>query len=183
MLKAVIGLTSLAIGLWVYGRWCTIAKAKRTRKIGFAVAIIFTALGLAASKPPAKGMKWEVWSPEVVQQALEEGRPVYVDFTATWCVTCQVNKGRAYPRKIQDLFKAHNILPLKADYTNYSPEIGKAIDELGRNAVPVNVLYVPGEENPHLTEELFGSKYMGTFIKEHLGEPDAPKDAPKRTDE
>ena len=183
MLKAVIGLTSLAIGLWVYGRWCTIAKAKRTRMIGFGVAIFFAALGLAASKPPAKGMKWEPWSPEVAQQALEEGRPVYVDFTATWCVTCQVNKGRAYPRKIQALFKAHNILPLKADYTNYSPEIGKAIDELGRNAVPVNVLYVPGEENPHLTEELFGAKYMDAFIKEHLGEPDASDDSSKMTDE
>lgn len=176
MLNVVVGLTAIAIGLWIYGRWCTIARAKRTRQVGFALVILFSALGFAASKPPAKGLEWQTWTPEAVEAALDEGRPVYVDFTATWCLTCQVNKSRAYPRKVQKLFDEHKILALKADYTNYAPEIAKAISELGRNAVPVNVLYVPGEEEAHLTKELFGAKYMRGFLKEHLGEPQSTEE-------
>ena len=113
---------------------------------------------------------WLPFSIEQVAQLREEGRPVFIDFTAAWCVTCQVNKANAYPAKVRKLFKEHNILALKADNTNYLPEIDAAIKELGRGAVPVNVLYVPDDDEPHLTKELFGAGYMIDFLNEHLGE-------------
>lgn len=176
MLPIVLGLTFIGIALWVYGRWCVIHRTKRTRTIGYVAVILFATLGLAASKPPAKGLDWQAWSPEAVEEALEEGRPVYVDFTATWCATCQVNKSRAYNKKVRQLFKDHKVLVLKADFTNYDPKIAETITALDRKAVPVNALYVPGEEDPHLTKELFGSRYMRDFLTEHLGEAPAAGD-------
>lgn len=178
---AILGLTSIGIALWVYGRWCTIAKSKKTRRIGLTVAAVFAVAGLTASKPPDPGLDWQPWSQEAVDKALEEGRPVYVDFTASWCATCQVNKARAYKKNVRRIFEAHNILALKADHTKRNPAIDKAINELGRNALPVNVLYIPGDDEPKLTRELFGSSYMEDFIKEHLGE--APKKKEKEAEE
>ena len=170
MLPIVLGLTFIGIALWVYGRWCVISRTRRTRTVGYVAAILFSGLGLMACKPPPVGLDWKPWSPEAVEQALEQGRPVYVDFTATWCATCQVNKSRGYNRAVRKLFDAHNILPLKADYTNYDPRIAQTIAELKRRAVPVNVLYLPRGDEPKVTKEFFGSRYIQGFIREHLGE-------------
>ena len=169
MLPIVLGLTLIGIALWVYGRWCPVSRTKRARRIGFVAMIVFGGLGLASSKPPGKGLEWETWSPEVVDAALAEGRPVFVDFTATWCATCQVNKSRAYNGAVRNLFKKHNILALKADFTDYDPAIAEALGALERKAVPVNALYLPGADEAILTRELFGSGYMSSFIEEHLG--------------
>ncbi|MEE2622855.1 MAG: thioredoxin family protein, partial [Verrucomicrobiota bacterium] len=170
----VLGLTFIGIALWVYGRWCVISRTRRTPTVGYVAAILFSGRGLMACKPPPVGLDWKPWSPEAVEQALEQGRPVYVDFTATWCATCQVNKSRGYNRAVRKLFDAHNILPLKADYTNYDPRIAQTIAELKRRAVPVNVLYLPRGEEPKVTKEFFGSRYIQGFIREHLGEAGTP---------
>ena len=170
MLPIILGLTLVGIAFWIYGRWCVISRTRSTRITGHVIAIVFATVGLMASKPPTTGLEWKSWSPETVSEALEEGRPVFVDFTATWCATCQVNKSRGYNDKVRALFAKHGILALKADYTDQDPRISKAIAELDRRAIPVNVLYLPGHPEPKLTKELFGSGYMQDFIREHLGE-------------
>jgi len=170
MLPIVLGLTFIGVALWVYGRWCVIYPTTRTRTVGYVAAVLFSSVGLMSSKPPPAGLDWKPWSPEAVEQALEQGRPVYVDFTATWCATCQVNKSRGYNRAVRKLFDTHNILPLKADFTNYDPRIAQTIAELKRRAVPVNVLYLPHGDDPEVTKEFFGSRYIQDFIREHLGE-------------
>ena len=170
MLPIILGLTLVGIAFWIYGRWCVISRTRSTRITGHVIAIVFATVGLMASKPPTTGLEWKSWSPETVSEALEEGRPVFVDFTATWCATCQVNKSRGYNDKVRALFAKHGILALKADYTDQDPRISKAIAELDRRAIPVNVLYLPGDPEPKLTKELFGSGYMQDFIREHLGE-------------
>jgi thiol:disulfide interchange protein DsbD len=173
MFKVMLGLTAIATAGWIYGRWCVLSKPKRTRLIGLGATALFATMGVLASKPPAKGLPWEEWSQEKVDAALEEGRPVYVDFTASWCVTCQVNKGTAYGRKVKELIKGHDILLLKADKSSRSPVIDAKIQELGRGAIPVNVLYVPGDDTPHITKEVLTEGYLADFMKEFLGEPDS----------
>jgi thiol:disulfide interchange protein len=77
-----------------------------------------------------------------------EKKPVYIDFTARWCVTCQTNKLVYNSQSLQDEFKKHGVVTLKADWTNYDERITSALKQLDRAAVPVNVLYVPGGEEP-----------------------------------
>ena len=99
------------------------------------------------TKPPApSSLNWETWSEQRVAELLAEDTPVYIDFTAQWCATCQVNKKRAYTKEVVDLIKKHGVVTLKADKTKPNPDIEAALQKLGRTAIPVNVLIAPGKD-------------------------------------
>ena len=172
MLNIVLGLTAIALGLWIYGRWDLPFKSTQTRWIAKALALLFIGLGVFISLPPEKSsIEWKEWSQATEDQLIQEGTPVFVDFTAQWCVTCQVNKSRAYPKEVADLFKEYGIVALKGDKTNASPEIEKALQKIGRTAIPVNVLYVPGKDEPIITPEVLSASYMKEMITENLKKP------------
>ena len=96
---------------------------------------------------------WEAWSEEKVSAARKEGRPVFIDFTAAWCVTCQFNKKTTFAdAKLLEDFAQKNVLMLRADWTRYDPAITKALNQLGRNGLPVYAWYAPGQEVLILSE-------------------------------
>ena len=100
------------------------------------------------------GLEWGTWSKAKVQNLRDSDKPVYIDFTAKWCTTCQINK-RVYNNEgLQALFNGKGVEPLIADWTNEGPEIQKAINDLGKAAIPVNILYIPGQEEPVILPEL-----------------------------
>jgi thiol:disulfide interchange protein DsbD len=101
---------------------------------------------------------WQSWSPEAVDAALARGEPVFVDFTAAWCITCQVNKKLVLERgDIDTLFAAHSVHRLRADWTRRDQRITEALATLGRNGVPVYVLYRPEQAPLVLPEVLTAS--------------------------
>jgi thiol:disulfide interchange protein DsbD len=98
---------------------------------------------------------WQPWSQARVEQLLAAGQPVFVDFTAAWCVTCKVNEKAtlSHPQVLADL-RQRNVALLRADWTRRDPAITAALAALGRNGVPVYVFYKKGSAPQVLTELL-----------------------------
>jgi thiol:disulfide interchange protein DsbD len=161
VLALLAGLVLVAMGAWVYGRWAHSGSLWQPT-----VAVLFTIAGVALAWPGptstpgatvarAGELPWQGWSPEKVSELVAQGRPVFVDFTAAWCVTCQVNKRVAlHNEAVIKAFELRDVVPLKADWTRQDPRITEALAALGRNAVPVYAIYAPGSAAPRLLPEV-----------------------------
>jgi thiol:disulfide interchange protein DsbD len=110
---------------------------------------------MEATSTAASSDRWQVWAPGRVENVLASGAPVFVDFTAAWCVTCQYNKKTTLvnPDVLADL-DAKKVTLLRADWTRRDPAITAALSQLGRNGVPVYVLYKTGRAPVVLSEIL-----------------------------
>ena len=98
---------------------------------------------------------WQAWQPGSVEKIVASGQPVFVDFTAAWCVTCQYNKKTTLSdRDVLADLKSKNVALLRADWTRRDPAITAALRQLGRSGVPVYVLYQNGKAPVLLSEIL-----------------------------
>jgi thiol:disulfide interchange protein DsbD len=150
----------LAIAGWFLGRW----PARRWSAV-VATLIVLTAVALGVLAPGklARGSAssategssgWEPWSADAVARYQAQGRPVMVDFTASWCLSCQVNERVALEQpSVQKAFQDGNVALLKADWTRGDDAITQALASLGRSGVPAYALYIPGEKSPRLLPE------------------------------
>lgn len=93
-------------------------------------------------KESPDGIAWQPWSPEAVMQARATGRPVLVDFTADWCLTCQVNKKTSIEvNSVREKIKAINAIALLADYTHFPDAITSELNHFNRAGVPLVLVY------------------------------------------
>ncbi len=163
LVLVIFGMVLIAMAGWIFGRWATAYRSTRVRYSGRISALAVAALGFYLATGPYKGLPWERWSQGKAEDYLDKDQPVFVDFTAKWCPTCQVNKKLAYTPEVVALFKERGVIPLQADKTKPDPEIDAKLAELGRGAIPVNVLYVPGKP-PIVTTEVLTPEYMKELI-------------------
>lgn len=156
-LSAIFGLVFIAMAAWVYGRWSTPVRRSAVRLWSRVGTIALFTLGLYFGYPLEKTSRiiWESWSPEKVIALQAEGYPVYVDFTARWCATCQTNKAVVFSSDaVANKMREKDVVALKADWTLFDPLITNALASYGRSAVPFNLIYDPNQSEPIILPEL-----------------------------
>ncbi len=152
----------LAVAGWVLGKW----PARWTSTIA---AILIAALGLAIPlyQPKDTTLVWTPYSQQALDQARAAGHPVFIDFTAAWCLSCQVNE-RLVLRSadVQQQFSKNNVTLLKADWTQYDPEITRQLASINRSGVPTYVIYpAPVNSAPDVLPELLTKDIVLAALK------------------
>ena len=140
----------VGLGGWIYGRGgAALVGTRRLALLGTAAAFVAAGLALgltqarAATGPVAElGAGWEPYSEERLEELKRAGTPVLVDFTADWCLTCQVNDRVALGRPaVRERFAKEGVVLMKADWTLRDEKITRALASHGRQGVPVYALY------------------------------------------
>jgi len=159
-----------AMGAWVWGRWGALPRRGAVRAAAGSIALLFAVGGTAiaagllpAVSPPATATtpvgaaarSWERWSQERVDELRRKGTPVFLDFTAKWCLSCQVNEKVALDNPaVRKGFEQAGIATLRADWTDSNEAIARALAGFGRASVPLYVFYPPGGKDPVILPEL-----------------------------
>ncbi len=177
----------LAIAGWILGRWPArrVPSAFATAVIVLAVATpLYTLWKFPASDANPAGAAaasnhegWQPYSRAVIEQYRAQGRPVFVDFTARWCLSCQVNERVVLDRPdVRRRLHDSGIVLVRADWTRHDADIAGALSELGRSGVPTYVLYLPQGPPLILSELLTPGIVFGALdqIQDHS------KDLPKQ---
>ena len=156
------GFLLLAIAGWFLGSW-----PARRWSAAVAALIVLAVIGISVAAPgklavasetlsPLEGSGvWQPWSQAAVSRSLAAGQPVFVDFTASWCLSCQVNERAALSQpEVVEAFQAKNVVLMKADWTRHDEAITQALTAIGRSGVPAYALYAPGQSQPQMLPEV-----------------------------
>lgn len=156
----------LAVGLRTFGMCSAPHRTAAARAFGFVAALAGAAaavwISLEVSKMASEsaetglqnksalvtefenyGIKASEWSAEKLDSLRKSGKPVYVDFTAAWCITCQYNKMVLFSKAVTDALKKREVEVLVADWTNRNSAIKEELSKYGRAGVPLNVYFPP----------------------------------------
>ena len=161
MAAAAAGITLLALGL-------TLLNGGRAAKfIGSTSLVAAVLLGGVRGDPIASAAQLERegtvrWSPEALSNLRAQGKPVFVDVTADWCITCLANEQTVlFTDEMTAAFASAGVTYMVADWTNYDPKIGEFVRKHGRNGIPLYVLYsgVPGAA-PLILPQLLTTRVM-----------------------
>lgn len=160
---------------WIYGS--LLASATRSRLILWVLLLLVLAggstvlvkrignaapLSESSSSGSGEGIAWVGYSPEVLEALRSQGKPVFLDFTASWCLTCQFNERTAINvPAVRALMKDRGITAMKGDWTNADPAITAALKSFGRVGVPLAVYYPVGKGSaPVVLPELLTEKIV-----------------------
>jgi thiol:disulfide interchange protein/DsbC/DsbD-like thiol-disulfide interchange protein len=157
----------IGIACWMIGRFVTLTASRKSIAVTWILALLVVGSGywlflspvLAArevlnSAPAASalstdgestGIPWEPFSLSGLEQHVKENKPVFIDFTAEWCLTCKVNEKTVMNNpEVVEKFRNSGIVPIRADWTNRNPEITRLLAKFGRSGVPLYVIFPAG---------------------------------------
>lgn len=169
LLKVLIYLVFIGFAVWLYGRFVRYEYKKITQWIFTLLAIIIIAASAwwllpvkaSAVTQTENGVStesgfegWLQFSPELVEELVEQGKPVFIDFGAKWCMTCLTNEKTVLTtQEMRSAFNAKKVVLVRGDFTKKNPVMQAFMKKFGRAGVPFYVLYAPGKE-PQLFPEV-----------------------------
>ena len=160
-------LVIVAFAAWIFGEF--VQRGRKRRGIALIIALLLLVGGYAYAlenqlrwrepmaetdtagslKESPDGIDWQRWSPEAVAQARAAGKPVLVDFTADWCLTCQVNKQLAIEiPSVRAKLKELNAVAFVGDYTHFPNNITTELNRYARAGVPLVLVYPKNADAP-----------------------------------
>jgi thiol:disulfide interchange protein DsbD len=160
-------LLALSVACWMKGAFLVPTASLTSRLVALVLMLVlvigtgyyfigekFRATKLSSAETLAQG-DWQPFTPQRLENELKQGRAVFVDFTAAWCLTCKFNEASVLESSaVRDAFQRHGIVKIKADWTNADPAITKILKQFGRPGVPMYVLYPGNNAEPILFPEL-----------------------------
>lgn len=195
-------LVIVAMCAWIYGEFVQRGRTRRTTALVIVLLLLGGSFVYAVEnklqwrtrvvragdelKLAPKGIPWGKWSPENVAKARAEGRPVIVDFTAEWCITCNtVMKPALETDAVQARLKELNVVALLADNTSFPPEIAAELERHGRAGVPMLLIFPKDPSSPAIVvpEAAFYTTQAGHILKalEKLGNGASSTEKPAQT--
>jgi thiol:disulfide interchange protein DsbD len=177
LFRVLMGMVAIAFAAWVFGR----AQSGNGRAILSSVLAIFAlgvslALIAAPSLPPPRalaepskayaGPPYEPYTPERLQALLAEGKPVFVNLTAAWCITCLFNEEVALDTAAaKQAFADNGTIYLKGDWTNRDPAITALLRAHGRDGVPLYLFYPAGAKEPQILPQVLTPAVISAAIR------------------
>ncbi len=162
LLKVLIYLVFLGFATWLYGRFVRLEHSRFTQWLFTILAIIIVAASVyvflpyeeMSAAPTAQNIStekgfegWYVFSPELVNELVAKGEPVFIDFGAKWCMTCLSNEKTVITTaEMKEAFELKKVNLIKGDFTKKNPVMQTFMKKFGRAGVPFYVLYIPGKE-------------------------------------
>jgi len=140
------GLILVAMGIWAYGKTRDLNSSRIFNKFLWIFSICGVISGVWIGFPVKSNdlgnqINWESWSPAKQEQLQKDGKSIFIDFTARWCASCQINKRIYQKKEVIDKFENMEIVALQADWTKRGPVILEALQSYGREGVPLYVYY------------------------------------------
>jgi thiol:disulfide interchange protein DsbD len=169
VIYALGGMVLIAFAIWLLrlgtasslGSWLRRGLAAAAVLLAFAAALRIEdrpATAASASGGASAGVSfdgWQRYSRARMIEAAAAGKPVFVDFTAAWCITCLVNERVALETPAtRKAFEQAGTVKLKGDWTNRDPEITSLLKELGRAGVPLYLYWAPGADKPKILPQV-----------------------------
>jgi len=171
LLAALIGFVLIGLAGWSFNVAQTAAPWARRLALGTVAASLIGAAvavaGLDRAGPPsatqtASAASYERFTPQRLAELLAADRPVFVNMTAAWCITCLVNEHAALSNAaVRTAFAARGIAYLKGDWTSRNPDITRVLEKHGRSGVPLYLLYAGGAEPVVLPQVLTPAIVLG----------------------
>ncbi|QSR89262.1 thioredoxin family protein [Methylacidiphilum caldifontis] len=160
----------VGFGSWIYGKFSGPYHPLGVRIVSILVSVaillssfyyVVVEIEQSFSSKMAKKEEWIPFSESKLEEYVHQGVPVFVDFTASWCLTCQVNKKVALQNpEVKKKFEQLGVVRMEADWTNRDPKITEALEYLGRNGVPTYVFYGIDSSSPLLLPEVITPKML-----------------------
>ena len=172
-----IGALAIVFATWLLkrsdrGGWRK--GARRTVALAAWVLAVLIPWQLITQEPEAE--RWQPYSPERLTELRAEGRPIFINLTADWCLTCLANERMTLSTSaVEAAFDEHQVATLKGDWTNQSPIISALLEEYGRSGVPLYLWFPAGETGPAqvLPQILRRDTLLNVINSENSGEKPA----------